>query len=154
MRTMRNTISLVDKQLSESFSHPVEWVWISKKYLEWTAAFRIGTVTYLVSVYLVNSTMDKWEISFTAQTPDKDHGHQRAGTGNAWKVFGTVIAITRAFMEAKAPETIFIDNDDPKRFIVNKRLAEEAVAGSADYHLDIDEEDNAICIRKNETDVQ
>jgi hypothetical protein len=122
---LRRWISILD----EAFAPPIAWKWETQSKIEWVALFRIKPVKYTVSLFRYDSTMDAWELSFVAATAKKDYGFSQSGTGNAWTVFGTVIAITRQFIEQKHPTILKITNEGAKRFAVNSRLAKAIMAG-------------------------
>ncbi len=90
-------------------------------------------------------------MSFVAKTKKTDFGFRARGTGNAFKVFGTVIDIAKMFMQFKHPAIIMIDNDmtERSRFAVNKRIA-ESLADQMGYRVSVDDDE---ILLTNETDL-
>lgn len=112
------------------------WRWVERKSIEWVAEFRIQSVTYTVSIFLEHSVEGRWELSFTAETPEREFGYSRSGTGNAWMVFSTVVQIARMFVQERSPNIIRIDSEDSKRLAVNRRIA-QAIAHDNPYTVTV-----------------
>jgi hypothetical protein len=123
--------------LHEGFGTPVDWTVTKQTDTHFEARFRIKPVIYDVSLFRYDRRQDAWELSFTARTKQKDYGFEASGTGNAWTVFGTVIAIARQFISRKRPGTLKIESDITKRARakVNLRLA-QAIAQDLPYTIE------------------
>lgn len=116
---MRNLIDL-----AESFS-TTDWRWTRQTKIESEAIFKIGKVQYDVSIFCYDSALKAWELSFTAKTRKTDFGFSASGTGNARKVFGTVVEIAREFLVGH-PDCcmkIVSDHTERSRLAVNRRIA-------------------------------
>ena len=113
----------ITDQINEAFAPAVKWRWTERQDFSFAAIFRIGKVTYEVSCFRFDSTTDSWVLDFTAATKKEDFGHQVSNTGNAWKVFGTVVAIAKQFLVLKKPKMLKIESDltERSRLAVNRR---------------------------------
>lgn len=120
-------------QIVEAFAPAVKWQWTERKDFEFVAVFKIGKVSYTVSCFRYDSSVDAWELAFEAATKKEEFGHRVSKTGNAWKVFGTVIAIARQFIVLKQPKILKIESDvtERSRLAVNRRIAAAIVDGQA-----------------------
>lgn len=113
-------------ELLEKLSKPVSWKWTQKSLIEWIAKFKIDKVIYTVSFFRYDSRNDLWDFSFTAETKEKDYGYSRSGTGNAFKVYGTIVDIADVFLQKKNPRGIKLDSEVDlrnTRFSVNFHIA-------------------------------
>jgi hypothetical protein len=113
--------------LLERFDTPSRWKWTRATAIEWEGEFKIAPVIYAVSVFRKNSLEDIWELSFSARTKTKDYGYVVSGTGNAWKVFATVVQMGTRFVQSNHPRSLLISSDTTHRtrFRVNRRIAQE-----------------------------
>lgn len=139
---MREIITIIETTLVEALAPPVKWRWTERKDFEFAATFKIGKVTYEVSIFRFDSTVDGWLFDFTAATKDEEFGYEVSNTGNAWKVFGTVADIAKRFVALKKPKLLKIENDptERSRLAVNRRIASAVVQGTR-YRMSVDGED-------------
>ena len=147
--------------LFESLDAILPWQWQGKEKTRWDATFSIGQMLYRVTFHYEDET-DFWWLSFTAQVPGSGPSTNKTGTGNAFKVYATVVAIAVAFTKENTSVgclTIESDIDEgASRFRINYRIARE-LSKRLNWKLDftptqykdaIDQEDFGrwLCIEK------
>lgn len=132
----------MSEDVLEGFAPPVRWRWTEQTKIEFVAMFKIAKVTYTASIFLFDSSIDGWDLSFSAATKTQDFGFRASRTGNSWKVFGTVVAIAREFIKLKHPKLIKIESDttERSRLAVNRRIA-GAIADGMPYTVSMDGDD-------------
>lgn len=81
-----------------------------------------------VEVYVDTEEQDDvWTLEFSRTYPAQMHNpnrHGKTGTGDAWKIFATVLAATRDFIERQEPTTIefFSGKNDESRTRLYDRM--------------------------------
>lgn len=110
------------QELSEAFDNPYEFKWVSMINGFWKATFRAkGNKEYNVTFYKEydednyvrhdgSSVPEVWEVSFhTFNSVDREFGVM-GGREDATKIFATVIAVIRAFVEKVQPECFMFNS--------------------------------------------
>jgi hypothetical protein len=114
--------------LHEVFGQPFKWFWSNKTSERYSATFNTTNDTYLVRFY--NDFAKDWEMTFFRHNDDMEDGFNISGTGEAFKVFATVIDVIKAFLKHEAmytPErgmspTIYFTAKEPSRMKLYDRL--------------------------------
>lgn len=131
----------MSEEIDEGFAPAVNWRWTERTGIESIAVFKIGKVKYTVSIFLYDSTINAWDLSFVAETKNQDFGFRASNTGNQWTVLGTVIKIAQKFIEDRHPKMVRIESDttERSRLAVNRRIA-GAIAQGSSYTVSVDDD--------------
>lgn len=110
--------------LVELFQGQKNWQWMFRGSEEVQAKFEVDGVEYSYLVYEYKP--GRWEIDFSnrgEQNQNKPYGI--TGTGNAAEVFGTVVDITRSFLQQYPHvKLISFSADEPSRQKLYARMAQ------------------------------
>jgi hypothetical protein len=139
---MRNLINII----AETMSNPVEWHWTRRSQLSYEAKFSIDDVIYEVSIF--NGDRGIYTISFGAyRRKDGPYSASQAtlGTGNAFKVYSTVIEIVANFEEdlSDVIRGFIIESDvtERSRHRVNLMIAKKLQASFSQWFTIEDDAD-------------
>ena len=91
-------------QLHEAFSNPYPWAWKVKDDTNWIAIAREANLRIVIDKY-----RKTWELVFMI------NGKTRAtGAGDQFRIFATVLEVTKDFIEKENPEEIMFTADKPE----------------------------------------
>jgi hypothetical protein len=122
--------------LLESLRNPYPWRLSYSNTNEYEASFMTaGMVSYVVHFDLINSVLNKYSVYELAFMIDQDDWADKvlaqkistgpfgvAGTGDAFRVFATVIDILRAFIKKYNPQRIEFNAEEASRAKLYDRL--------------------------------
>lgn len=138
--------------LNEVLNKPLPWKLISNQNYEFNAIFEIEDLTYsfesvlyganLVLPSLRQTTKDEdiWELSFylagSTKNLNLDFESGITNTGNEFKVFATIVDITKKFIEVKKPSQFMFTAHEVSRIRLYDRFA-KLIQSKFNYILEI-----------------
>ncbi len=125
--------------LTELFASPVSWKWYITSDDQWTAKFIVNNVPYICEFVVDDAARtarqndpdyddgggdDEWDMSFQLNDEKATKPFALSGTGHAFQVFATVVAILKDFLRQVKPAKVYFsaDETEPSRISLYNRF--------------------------------